>query len=119
MTKFIYDFNVESHINYWKLTIKVCDSFWWLLTVHFPTYLKGILNGGYINFGNLLLIRHRNGFVTAYAHTSRILVERGETVLKGQVVARVGLSGNVNSPQVHFEVRQGSRAINPKTLLDS
>ena len=49
MTKFVYDVNVESHINYWKLTIKVCDSFWWLLTVHFPTYLKGILNGGYIN----------------------------------------------------------------------
>ena len=49
MTKFVYDVNVESHINFWKLTIKVCDSFWWLLTVHFPTYLKGISNGGYIN----------------------------------------------------------------------
>ena len=74
---------------------------------------------GLKGFGNLLLIRHRDGFVTAYAHTSRILVERGEAVVKGQVVARIGLSGNVNSPQVHFEVRQGSRAINPKELLDS
>ena len=74
---------------------------------------------GLKGFGNLLLIRHRNGFVTAYAHTSRILVERGETVMKGQVVARVGRSGNVKSPQVHFEVRKGSRAINPKELLNS
>ena len=58
MTKFVYDVNVESHINYWKLTIKVCDSFWWLLTVHFPTYLKGILNGGCIyRYGHIYMYK--------------------------------------------------------------
>ncbi len=69
-------------------------------------------------FGNLLLIRHRNGIVTAYAHTDQILVKRGETVKRGQVVARVGNTGGVPSPQLHFEVRQGRRAVDPERYLE-
>jgi murein DD-endopeptidase MepM/ murein hydrolase activator NlpD len=64
-------------------------------------------------FGNLLLIKHSGGWVTAYAHNGSLLVKRGDKVDKGQVVAKVGASGNVVAPQLHFEVRKGKKAINP------
>jgi len=64
-------------------------------------------------FGNLLLIKHSGGWVTAYAHNEKLLVKRGDKVNKGQIVAKVGASGNVVKPQLHFEVRKGKRAINP------
>lgn len=64
-------------------------------------------------FGNLLLIRHDNGWVSAYAHCDALLVKRGDTVKRGQVIARVGQSGNVNSPQLHFELRKGAEAVDP------
>ncbi len=70
-------------------------------------------------FGNLLLIRHENGWVTAYAHNSSLLVSKGERVSRGQVIARVGRSGNVDRPQLHFEIRKGSRAVDPRELLPS
>lgn len=70
-------------------------------------------------FGNLLLIRHENGWVTAYAHNSSLLVSKGEQVSRGQVIARVGRSGNVDRPQLHFEIRKGSRAVDPRELLPS
>ncbi len=68
-------------------------------------------------FGRLLLIKHDDGWVTAYAHNDSILVRRGDTVRRGQVVARVGSSGNVARPQLHFEVRRGTRAVDPLTVL--
>lgn len=68
-------------------------------------------------FGNLILIKHAGGWVTAYAHTDEILVRRGATVQRGQVVARTGNSGNVSRPQLHFEIRQGTRAVDPMRLL--
>lgn len=64
-------------------------------------------------FGNLLLIRHDNGWVSAYAHCDALLVKRGDTVKRGQVIARVGQSGNVNAPQLHFELRKGAEAVDP------
>jgi len=64
-------------------------------------------------FGNLLLIKHSGGWVTAYAHNQALLVRRGETVRRGQVIARVGATGNVVSPQLHFEIRKGQVAVNP------
>ena len=64
-------------------------------------------------FGNLLLIKHPGGWVTAYAHNSRLLVKRGDRVKAGDVIAKVGSSGNVVLPQLHFEIRKGKRAINP------
>jgi len=64
-------------------------------------------------FGNLLLIKHSGGWVTAYAHTEMLLVKRQDKVNKGQIIARVGTSGNVVRPQLHFEVRKGKRAIDP------
>jgi murein DD-endopeptidase MepM/ murein hydrolase activator NlpD len=68
-------------------------------------------------YGNLVLLRHANGFVTAYAHASEILVKRGETVKRGQVIARSGQTGNVTSPQLHFEIRKGATPVDPAQYL--
>ena len=68
-------------------------------------------------FGNLILIKHANGWVTAYAHTQDIRVGRGQQVKRGQTIAKVGSSGNVSRPQLHFEIRKGSRAVDPKRFL--
>ncbi|NOZ43555.1 MAG: peptidoglycan DD-metalloendopeptidase family protein [Alphaproteobacteria bacterium] len=68
-------------------------------------------------FGNLILIRHRHGWLTAYAHNSAILVRKGQSVKRGRVIARVGQSGGVNRPQLHFELRKGARAVNPVKYL--
>jgi murein DD-endopeptidase MepM/ murein hydrolase activator NlpD len=68
-------------------------------------------------YGNLVLIRHSNGFVTAYAHTSEILVKRGDQVRRGQVIAKSGQTGNVTSPQLHFEIRKGSAPVDPTQYL--
>lgn len=68
-------------------------------------------------FGNLLLIRHADGWVTAYAHNDTLLVKKGEQVKRGQVIARVGSTGNVSSPQLHFELRKGTEAVDPKIML--
>lgn len=68
-------------------------------------------------FGNLLLIRHADGFVTAYAHCDEIVVRRGDQVRRGQTIARVGSSGNVTQPQLHFEVRRDSRPVDPRPHL--
>jgi murein DD-endopeptidase MepM/ murein hydrolase activator NlpD len=68
-------------------------------------------------YGNLVLVRHSNGFVTAYAHASELLVKRGEHVKRGQVIAKSGQTGNVTSPQLHFEVRRGSTPVDPMQYL--
>ena len=68
--------------------------------------------------GNLLLIRHSDGWVTAYAHNGQILVRRGDQVARGQQVATAGASGSVLSPQLHFEIRLGTEAVNPLEYLD-
>lgn len=68
-------------------------------------------------FGNLILIKHSDGWVTAYAHADKILVKKGVTVKKGQVIGEVGNTGNVKNPQLHFEVRKGTKAVNPINYL--
>ncbi len=68
-------------------------------------------------FGNLLLIKHDNGLTTAYAHADKVLVAKGDQVRQGQVVATVGKTGNVNAPQLHFEVRRGTQAVDPQPFL--
>jgi murein DD-endopeptidase MepM/ murein hydrolase activator NlpD len=70
-------------------------------------------------YGNLILIRHANGFVTAYAHASEILVKRNDTVHRGQVIAKSGQTGSVTSPQLHFEIRKGSAPVDPAQYLPS
>jgi murein DD-endopeptidase MepM/ murein hydrolase activator NlpD len=68
-------------------------------------------------FGNLLLIRHEKGWMTAYAHADKLLVKRGQKVKRGQVVGHAGTSGSVDKPQVHFEIRKGNNAVNPLKYL--
>ncbi|HEX3164369.1 MAG TPA: LysM peptidoglycan-binding domain-containing M23 family metallopeptidase [Pseudolabrys sp.] len=68
-------------------------------------------------YGNLVLIRHSNGFVSAYAHASELMVKRGDTIKRGQVIAHAGQTGNVTSPQLHFEIRKGSTPVDPAQYL--
>ncbi|KRE15037.1 hypothetical protein ASE63_17485 [Bosea sp. Root381] len=70
-------------------------------------------------YGNLVLIRHPNGYVSAYAHNGELNVKRGETVKRGQVVAKSGQTGNVSSPQLHFELRKGSSPVDPTPYLNN
>jgi murein DD-endopeptidase MepM/ murein hydrolase activator NlpD len=69
-------------------------------------------------YGNLVLVRHPNGYVTAYAHAKELLVKRGDQVKRGQVIARSGQTGNVNAPQLHFEVRKGASPLDPIKFLN-
>ncbi|WP_343039416.1 M23 family metallopeptidase [Microvirga makkahensis] len=70
-------------------------------------------------YGNLILVRHDNGYVTAYAHNSALNVKRGDQVKRGQVIAIAGQTGNVTSPQLHFEIRKGATPVDPiKHLAD-
>jgi murein DD-endopeptidase MepM/ murein hydrolase activator NlpD len=78
-------------------------------TVIYASDLKG--------YGNLVLIRHPNGFTSAYANNGEISVKRGEQVKRGQAIAKSGQSGNVSSPQLHFELRKGSTPVDPSTYL--
>lgn len=68
-------------------------------------------------YGDLILIRHPNGFVSAYANNSEIDVKRGETVKRGQIIAKSGQTGNVATPQLHFELRKGSTPVDPIQYL--
>jgi murein DD-endopeptidase MepM/ murein hydrolase activator NlpD len=70
-------------------------------------------------YGNLVLIKHDDGYVTAYAHAERLIVNRGDYVTKGQVIGYAGQSGDVTSPQLHFEIRRGVTPVNPRTMLAS
>jgi len=69
-------------------------------------------------YGNLVLVRHGNGYVTAYAHASELLVKRGDVIKRGQVIAKSGQSGEVGSPQLHFEIRKGSTPVDPLQFLN-
>jgi murein DD-endopeptidase MepM/ murein hydrolase activator NlpD len=69
-------------------------------------------------YGNLVLVRHSNGYVTAYAHASELLVKRGDSIKRGQVIAKSGQSGEVSSPQLHFEIRKGSNPVDPLQFLN-
>ncbi len=69
------------------------------------------------SYGNLLLIRHPSGFVTAYAHNRRLLVKKDQKVKRGQLIAHVGDTGDVDRPQLHFEIRRGEKAVDPKRYL--
>lgn len=64
-------------------------------------------------FGNLILVRHADDWVSAYAHNSQILVRRGDMVSRGQIIAKAGQTGSVRQPQLHFELRKGSRPVDP------
>jgi murein DD-endopeptidase MepM/ murein hydrolase activator NlpD len=70
-------------------------------------------------YGRMLLISHADGLTTAYAHNARLLVAVGAVVDRGQQVATVGRTGDVGSPQLHFELRDGKEPIDPMAHLDN
>jgi len=69
------------------------------------------------SYGNLVLIRHKEGWVSAYAHNRAIKVKRGDEIRRGQIVSEAGMSGSVTSPQVHFELRKGATPVDPLNHL--
>jgi len=69
------------------------------------------------SYGNMLLIKHADGWLTAYAHNDELLVGQGQNVKKGQVIAKVGSTGGVKTPQLHFEVRKGRTTYDPLRYL--
>jgi murein DD-endopeptidase MepM/ murein hydrolase activator NlpD len=69
------------------------------------------------NYGKIILLKHRKGYSTAYAHLSKILVKKGEYVTKGQVIGRLGNTGRSTGPHLHFEIRKNRRSQNPLKFL--
>jgi murein DD-endopeptidase MepM/ murein hydrolase activator NlpD len=68
-------------------------------------------------YGNLVLVKHANGWITAYAHCDELLVKQGDKVSRGQPIAKVGATGGVSEPQLHFELRRGKKAVDPREFL--
>ncbi len=67
-------------------------------------------------YGNIVLIRHANGWISAYAHLDDVGVKPGDTISAGEVIAKVGNSGGVAEPQLHFELRRGKKPVDPKAF---
>jgi murein DD-endopeptidase MepM/ murein hydrolase activator NlpD len=72
---------------------------------------------GIDGYGRMILVRHAEGYITTYAHNATLLVEVGDVVRRGQVIARVGDTGDVSTSQLHFELRRGTKPINPEAVL--
>jgi murein DD-endopeptidase MepM/ murein hydrolase activator NlpD len=72
---------------------------------------------GIDGYGRMVLVRHDEGYITTYAHNATLLVEVGNIVRRGQVIARVGDTGDVSTSQLHFELRRGTKPINPEAVL--
>ena len=68
-------------------------------------------------YGKLILLRHDNGYITAYAHAQAIIVSAGDRVDRGEVIGLSGKSGDVDRPQLHFEIRRGIKPLDPRPLL--
>jgi murein DD-endopeptidase MepM/ murein hydrolase activator NlpD len=90
------------------------------------TFIKATQNGVVIyigndldSFGNIILLQHNNGWVSAYAHVENIKVKKGEHVAQSQIIADVGTSGGVSQPQLHFELRQNVKPMDPLLYLNS
>ena len=68
-------------------------------------------------YGNLILIKHKDGWITAYAHNDKLLVKKGAQVTRGQKIATMGKTGSVKTPQLHFEVRYKTKVVDPQLYL--
>lgn len=68
-------------------------------------------------YGQMVVLRHASGWVTVYAHNSKLFVRKGEKVSRGQKIALSGKSGRATGPHVHFEVRRGIQPVDPADLL--
>ncbi|MGB8818676.1 MAG: peptidoglycan DD-metalloendopeptidase family protein [Rhizobiaceae bacterium] len=95
------------------------------ISVPVGTPVKAAENGvviyagtGLKDFGNTVLIRHEDGMVTVYGHNGDLMVKRGQSIKRGQEIARSGMSGTTKVPKLHFEVRKNSKPVNPATYLE-
>lgn len=79
------------------------------------TYAGDELKG----YGNLVLVKHAGGYTTAYAHADRLVVQRGDSVTRGQIIGYSGQTGDVDTPQLHFEIRQATTPVNPRSYLSN
>ncbi|HTM78175.1 MAG TPA: M23 family metallopeptidase, partial [Devosia sp.] len=77
------------------------------------------VGSGVEGYGNLILLRHPNGFVSAYAHLKSMGVAKGDTVSRGQAIGSAGMTGSVSKPQLHFELRKGATPVDPVPMLAS
>jgi murein DD-endopeptidase MepM/ murein hydrolase activator NlpD len=68
-------------------------------------------------YGNLILVKHADGWISAYGHCDELLAKKGDQVHRGTVIAKVGATGNVNEPQLYFELRRGKRPVDPREFL--
>ncbi len=68
-------------------------------------------------YGNMILLRHKDQYMTAYAHLGKMLVKKGDVIQRGQAIGTVGSTGFVDKPQLHFEIRKGKKAIDPSGLI--
>ena len=68
-------------------------------------------------WGNLIIIKHKNNWTTAYAHLDKLLVKKGEIIKTGDIIASVGATGNVDKSQLHFQVRKNSKPLDPIKFL--
>ena len=75
------------------------------------------VGSGVEGYGNLILIRHPNGYVSAYAHLGSMSVAKGANVTRGQTIGSAGQTGSVTKPQLHFELRKGATPVDPVPLL--
>ncbi|GAB4117081.1 MAG: hypothetical protein Kow00103_13490 [Candidatus Caldatribacteriota bacterium] len=78
-------------------------------TVGFSGYMRG--------YGNVIILSHENGYSTVYAHNSVNLVKKGQYVKKGNIIAKVGKTGNATGPHLHFEIRSSGKPLNPLSYL--
>ena len=69
------------------------------------------------SFGKLILVKHQDGWITAYAHVDKVTVQRGQQIRQGELIARVGKTGSVTQPQLHFELRRGRKPVDPKKYM--
>ncbi|UXN69641.1 M23 family metallopeptidase [Devosia neptuniae] len=77
------------------------------------------VGSGVEGYGNLILIRHPNGYVSAYAHLKSMSVAKGANVSRGDTIGAAGMTGSVTQPQLHFELRKGATPVDPMPLLAS
>ncbi|BBD78075.1 M23 family metallopeptidase [Hydrogenophilus thermoluteolus] len=72
---------------------------------------------GIEGFGLIVILQHANDYVSVYAHNDKVVVKEGDTVKRGQIIARMGKSGNADRPKLHFQIRRAGKAIDPETVL--
>jgi murein DD-endopeptidase MepM/ murein hydrolase activator NlpD len=80
---------------------------------------KVVFAGRNKGYGNMVMLEHADGRRTLYAHASQLFVKVGDTVANGQPIAAVGSTGHSTGPHLHFEIREGARAIDPLTILSN